>query len=254
MVRRIFCVIVGCCLASLCLAAEEASIEGTWEQAKEDYFDALDEVNQSVLDRLEALDEKARERGDVAKVKRYKAERAAFEEQGEFPPSMDKAEYRKQLKSVQAELRKAYKATQIAYLKERRDDEAEELEAELKRLLDPQARRDDVPRVAATVRVAARPAAKAKPAADRTRWKSITYGTTLTHVKDKQWQDLEPSGEVRLSYKELDCNDEYIELYCIEREYPIRVYAKRMDIFKDGRWQWLGNGSWLATEGAKPGP
>lgn len=247
MIRRLLCIAIACWFIPLIspadepgaeeLGPEEPGIEEKWDQAKEEYFEAIETLNQVVLDRLEAMDDKARERGDIARVKRYKAEREAFDEKGEFPASVDKAEYRKQLKEVHRELRRAYKAAQIAFLKERLDADAEFLEQEYQRLLDPQKAKE-----------AASAGATGKTVDKRKCWKCVTYNTMHTHLKGKTWQDLEPSGKVRLHYKELSRNDDYIELRCVERDYLVRVYDKRMDIHKDGRWQWLAYGSWVDAE------
>ena len=69
------------CLSSRHALTDEAGLapEAQWADAKQRYFQSLEKLRQTVVDHLAVSEKKARERGDLAKIKELKAELEAQE-------------------------------------------------------------------------------------------------------------------------------------------------------------------------------
>src|SRR5688572_12333425 len=89
---------------------EPLTPEAPWIGAKKTYLETHETLRQTVINHLDALESKARERGDLAKLKEVKAEREAFDDQGQFPATFDRSAYSRSLKAAQEDLKKAEKA------------------------------------------------------------------------------------------------------------------------------------------------
>jgi hypothetical protein len=92
------------------------------------------------------------------------------------------------------------------------------------------------------------PNAVAAPAATAAKgeWLNESYKTTLRHVKDEEWAEFDnATGRVHLRYVEKARTDEYLEVFCPERNQELRFYAKRAELKKNGKWEWVAKGHWL---------
>ena len=133
----------------------------------------------SIVAQVTALEDKARDRGDAEKVKKYNDEREAFEENGELPSSASgQYEYRTKLRAARSELRQAFKNVQEAYLKAKIDVDAEELKNEFDELI------EDVGTPAES-----KNSPEGVPASGA-RWLNTSYDQTLIHVGGKQWIEV----------------------------------------------------------------
>lgn len=85
---------------------------------------------------------------------------------------------------------------------------------------------------------------------ERDRWFNESYNSTLRRVKGNAWQHIDnKTGQVLWNGKETASTSEYIELLS-ERNEQLRVMAKRMELYKDGKWGWVANGHWEAAPNA----
>jgi hypothetical protein len=63
-------------------------------------------------------------------------------------------------------------------------------------------------------------------------------------VNGKVWEHVDnKTGKVLWTGKETARTDDYIELLS-ERNEELRVRAQRMELHKDGKWEWAANGHW----------
>jgi hypothetical protein len=211
---------------------DAANAERQWAAAKQRYSESLDKARQSVIEQLNGSDTRARAAGDLAKVKKIKSERDAFEDRGELPSGFDKATYNRRLQTAQDELKKAHKEYLAYLLKARRDDEAEELEKELQNLLS---------------------SSNTTGAPDhRTRWFSTSYKTIFYWVKDKTWAEVdEGKTEPKWYWRETRREPDYVELFLPARDETWRFSASRADLKRDGKWEWGANGYWVDSTGKR---
>jgi hypothetical protein len=86
----------------------------------------------------------------------------------------------------------------------------------------------------------------------RDNWINQTYKLTVKRVADKQWQDFDSSGRVTLTYSETFRTKDYVELFCPERNWSIRLYADKQDIqtAKGGEWKRSADGKWEVPSSA----
>ncbi len=78
--------------------------------------------------------------------------------------------------------------------------------------------------------------------ASRTQWYCATYGGTIFHRAENRWQEVGKNSEMN-DLIETARTDEYIELSGFNFGKG-RIYPNRLEMFKDGEWQWVANGSW----------
>lgn len=84
----------------------------------------------------------------------------------------------------------------------------------------------------------------------RDRWLNESYNTTVRHVKGKVWEHVgNKTGQVLWAGNETARTSEYIELLS-ERNEELRVRAQRMELHKDGKWEWAANGHWETAPNA----
>lgn len=85
---------------------------------------------------------------------------------------------------------------------------------------------------------------------ERNQWQNESYNSALRRVKGNAWQHIDnKTGQVLWNGKETASTSEYIELLS-ERNEQLRVMAKRMELYKDGKWGWVANGHWEAAPNA----
>jgi len=89
---------------------------------------------------------------------------------------------------------------------------------------------------------------------DRVQWVNVTYKTTVRRTKNGDWEEIdEKTGHVIWMDQEVTRTTDYVELFCTKRKYKIRLFAKRMELWKGGKWQRVANGHWeKSSVGAKP--
>ena len=89
--------------------------------------------------------------------------------------------------------------------------------------------------------------------ASAARWLNTSYDTTLYHVTAKEWAEIDNKNPevVRWHLTETGCAEQYVQLFYNERNYTIRIYANRVDIEKNGKWEWVANGHWSAPSSAQ---
>lgn len=79
----------------------------------------------------------------------------------------------------------------------------------------------------------------------RKKWLNTTYNSTFIFVKDKEWTEIDnKTKQSKMSWKELSRTAEYIELYSDKKKEQIRLYPKKLDFLKNGKWEWLSNGKY----------
>lgn len=233
---------------SLC-QEEERTPQQQWDQAKKTFQKELNALRKGIIDQVTALEDKARDRGDADKVKKYKNEREAFEEDGELPSSASgQYEYRTKLRAAKRQLRQTFKEVQTAYLKAKKDADAEELEREFEELTADFAIRSDG--ISEDTPAGTKP--EGMPATNA-RWLNTSYDNTLVHVRGTQWIEKDnKTGKTTWHFTEISRNRQYIELKRREVEpnrlLNYRVYANRMDVKKADKWEWVSNGHWVASK------
>lgn len=78
------------------------------------------------------------------------------------------------------------------------------------------------------------------------KWKNESYMTTLIQDAEGKWREVfDKNGQLHLTYREVGRNKDYIELYCDQRKYAIRLLANKMELKKAEKWEWAANGKWL---------
>lgn len=90
-----------------------------------------------------------------------------------------------------------------------------------------------------------------KPDATDTRrtWLNTSYDSTVRHVRDKTWEEVDnKTGKVKWPLTEKDRTTEYIELQLAERDHTYRLLPTKLELLKDGKWEWLSNGKWDSTK------
>ena len=195
-----------------------------WERAKEDYTFTIEKLKDDILDDLDDLEAKARERGELDRVKKIVAERDAFEDENSFPPSIRPREFERALKAAQDQLRKSAKEAQKVMLVAREDEEAERVGTELEEV------------ISSSIQTHPR-----RP------WINESYGTTVRHVRGNQWADIDnKTGKLHLSYKETARGKDFLEVYCAERDQELRFLSNRAELKRNGKWEWVAHGHWAS--------
>jgi len=77
----------------------------------------------------------------------------------------------------------------------------------------------------------------------RTKWHCSTYGGTIIHVEGSEWDQVGTDGKIQI-FTEVDRSAEYVEMtgFVFGRG---RIYSDRIDMYKDGKWQWAAHGKWV---------
>jgi hypothetical protein len=79
---------------------------------------------------------------------------------------------------------------------------------------------------------------------------NLSYNTIIQHVGNKDWEEFDnKTGRLHLRYVEKARTADYLEVICPARNQELRFYAKRAELKKDGKWEWVANGHW---ESMKP--
>lgn len=79
----------------------------------------------------------------------------------------------------------------------------------------------------------------------RTRWCNVSYDTTIQHIGERRWVEIDnTTGNAKWSMEEKSRDDDCIVLFNPTRSQLVRVTAKTMELQKDGKWEWLSNGHW----------
>jgi len=212
-------------------AAASDPIARQWDEAKQTYREQLQKLNEEVLARVASLENKARESGDLARVKQYKAMADAFRDEGTLPSVYNSADYDRKVKVVQEDLRREAKLAIAAYLKEKQDYEAEDLDQELKEILADEGPADSGKRAATD---------------NRKRFMNTSYGALIVHVRGKKWEQIHPETKKHSWWlTETGRDENYIYLHCPDKGQHWRIGEKRMDFIQpDKSWAWLSNGYW----------
>ena len=88
----------------------------------------------------------------------------------------------------------------------------------------------------------------------RSRWLNTSYDSTIYHEQGKQWAEMDnASQKIKWSLTEMERTVEYIELFNATRNETWRLLPKKVDLKKDGRWEWIATGHWDDSSG-KPMP
>ncbi|WP_254507582.1 hypothetical protein [Anatilimnocola floriformis] len=76
-------------------------------------------------------------------------------------------------------------------------------------------------------------------------WINETYKTTIRKVGRSWVETSHTTGKVTLNYVEVDRNEKYVELFCVERKHKMRLLKSgKADFDGKGSWQWISNGHW----------
>ncbi|MBI1248886.1 hypothetical protein GC197_13725 [bacterium] len=77
-------------------------------------------------------------------------------------------------------------------------------------------------------------------------WHNDTYRTTMTR-QGKSWIERnDDDKKVRLTYNEVERDEVWVVLYCIERKNRMRLHKTgRAELEKNGQWAWVAMGHWL---------
>jgi hypothetical protein len=107
-------------------AQEPDDIASKLVAAKDFYEKKVVEARQPIIEKLNRLENKARDAGNLELVDKVKSERSEFESKGQIPSAVQSSEYVKEIASQRKKLLGAYTAARTAYLKARNDfaDEA----------------------------------------------------------------------------------------------------------------------------------
>jgi hypothetical protein len=156
----------------------------------------------------------------------------AFTDEGVLPSVVNSGEHDRKLKRLQDELRRESKLVIAAYLKEKRDQEAEDLQQELDDILTAEGEGTGIEKRAAV--------------ASRRRFINVSYGAAIVHVQGKKWEQVDPkTGKRSWWLTETGRDENYIYLYCADKQQSWRIGEKRMDFVQpDKSWSWLSNGYW----------
>jgi hypothetical protein len=220
--------------------APETRVETTeeqWDKAKATYREQLQKLGEEVLARIASLEKKARENGDLARVKEYKAMSDAFTDSGELPSVINKADYERKRKRVQDDLRREAKLVIAAYLKDKRDTDAEDINQELSELLAVEKASD-----------ASDSSLPPVPEDSRKRFVNLSYDNIIIHVRGKKWEQIDSKTKKHTWWlTETGRDDKYIYVHCADRKQDWRIGEKRMDLLQPNKsWVWLSNGYWDA--------
>ena len=87
----------------------------------------------------------------------------------------------------------------------------------------------------------------------RSRWLNEKFGTTIYHVKDKQWVESDnKTEEIKWYLTEIDRGPDYIELFNPARNRTSRIIGPSMLLKVGTQWRRLGNGHWDTGELRRP--
>jgi hypothetical protein len=76
-------------------------------------------------------------------------------------------------------------------------------------------------------------------------WVNDSYKTTIKKVGKNWVETSHATGKVTLNYVEIERNEKYVELFCVERKHKMRLLKSgRADFDGKGSWQWISNGHW----------
>lgn len=79
----------------------------------------------------------------------------------------------------------------------------------------------------------------------RSKWVNTSYDSTLRHVREKIWEEIDnKTGKVKWQVTETNRTDDHIEFRNEKQKQDWRVSATKMELKKDGKWEWLSNGKW----------
>ena len=115
--------------------ADDDPVKAKLAAAKEDYQKELAKLKGAVLEALDKAEAAARTTGDKAVVDRLKADRKAFTETGAAPAHPSGTGYNRDALAAAQKLERAYKAAATEYLKAKKDDESDAVEAEMRTFL-----------------------------------------------------------------------------------------------------------------------
>lgn len=209
-----------------------ADVQARWATAVNIYYKDVDDAKSLVMVQLERLEAKAREAGDAGAVEQIKQIKTAFVERGVLPTNVSTLPYESQCNKAKTQLAQVNKALVRTLLLNKHDDAAKVISDKLQ--------------VAASHSTPlSRGKASEAPKDTRKVWKNVTYNTVFYFRQGDSWDEINGAGKLERKVKELDRTDKYVEILLIDRSHLMRLYKNHADMFKDGRWQWIANGSWI---------
>lgn len=132
-VRIFVCTCLAYAVLAGCVGAQEEvdPVATQLENARQKYKKELDQFEKSVKDLLDKKEAAARKAGNKPVLDQVQAERKSFEDDAVVPTFAPPA-MAKKLALIRAELERAYSAAIKDYIKKRADDDAKQVEDELK--------------------------------------------------------------------------------------------------------------------------
>jgi hypothetical protein len=79
----------------------------------------------------------------------------------------------------------------------------------------------------------------------RVQWSNVSYDTTISHLQDKKWQEIDNKTQtVKWELTETGRTETYVQLVNADRNQIWRLFSDRMEFVNGGSWKWLSKGHW----------
>jgi len=210
-----------------------AEVQAKWRKAATDYATEVEKAKSLILIQLEKMEAKARTAGQSSSVEKAKIAKERFIATGTLPIGVSAKIYETKISREKDRLKGINKSLVKTLLLNQHDDQAKALERDLPIALNQLANYSTLDLTFDN---------------GRTAWNNRSYNTVLYHRQGDVWEEMNAAGKREREVKEISRNSEYIELLLVDRQHKIRLYEKRADMFKDGRWQWVCHGEWISKK------
>lgn len=216
--------------AKLLLVPLVADVQARWTAAVSSYWKEVEEAKVVIVAQLKIRESKARADGDPTVVNAMKEATQSFQATGIVPDMVSTAQYDKLRKDSREKLKQTNKSLVRLLLMNGQDELASTIADSLE---------------AALVGERSENGEVTQARLDRRKeWVNTSYKTVFRHVGGKRWKEYESSGKLVRDLNETGRTDDYVEVFLLDRKQTFRLYERRADMLKDGRWEWVSNGNW----------
>lgn len=205
-----------------------ADAHARWVSALARYKSEVIDAKTIITKELDLIEAKARMSADPDSVNDAKEAKDFFNKTGVIPPGISNDRYDTSLAAAKELLSKENKSIVRMLLINKHDVHAEAISKQLEFPV----------------------ASEGNPASPkgndaRTAWENVSYNTVFHHRRGNDWDEINSKGKLERKVRETGRTKDFIEILLLDRQHQMRLYEDHADMFKDGRWQWVANGSWV---------